>query len=85
MKDSSGVCSDPLQIATKFNNFFANIGRSLGSKVPSTQFSHKDFLVSHSANCFFLDPTTPSEVFSIVLSLKDSKCEGADCLSMSAI
>ena len=23
MKDSSGICSDPLHIATKFNNFFA--------------------------------------------------------------
>ena len=85
MKDSSGICSDPLHIATKFNNFFANIGTSLASNVPSTQFSHKDFLVGHYANCFFLNPTTPSEVSSIVHSLKNSKCEGVDGLSLSPI
>ena len=37
MKDSSGICSDTLHIATKITNFFANVGRSLASKVPSTQ------------------------------------------------
>ena len=26
MKDSSGSYSNPTQIATKFNNFFANVG-----------------------------------------------------------
>ena len=70
MKDSTGVCSDPSRIATNFNNFFANIGPSLASKVPSTQFSHKDFLVGHFADCFFLNPTSPAEVASIVHSLK---------------
>ena len=52
-------------IATKFNNFFPNIGPSLASKVPSTQFSHKDFLVDHYVDCFFLNPTTLAEVASI--------------------
>ena len=68
-----------------FNNFFADIGPSLASKVPSTQFSHKDFLVGHFADCFFLNPTSPAEVASIVHSLKNSKCEGVDGLSMSLI
>ena len=36
MKDSSGICSDLLHIATKLSNFFANIGPSLASKVPSS-------------------------------------------------
>ena len=85
MKDSTGVCSDPSRIATKFNNFFANIGPSVATKVPSTQFSHKDFLVGHFADCFFLNPTSPAEVASIVHSLKNSKCEGVDGLSISPI
>ena len=85
MKHSTGVCSDPSRIATNFNNFFANIGPSLASKVPSTQFSHKDFLVGHFADCFFLNPTSPAQVASIVHSLKHSKCEGVDGLSMSTI
>ena len=45
----------------------------------STQLSLKDFLVGRYADCFFLNPTTPSEVFH---SLKNSKCEGVDGLSM---
>ena len=62
--------SDPSRIATKFNNFLANIGPSLASEVPSTQFSHKDCLAGHFADCFFLNPTSPTEVVSIVHSLK---------------
>lgn len=85
MKDSTGVCSDPLRIASIFNNFFANIGPSLASKVPSTQFSYKDFLVGHFAECFFLNPTSPDEVASIVRCLKNSKCEGVDGLAVSPI
>ena len=85
MKDSTGVRSDPSRIATKFNNFFANIVPSLASEVPSTQFFHNDFLVGHFADCFFLNPTSPDEVVSIVHSLKNSKCEGVDGLSMSPI
>ena len=68
MKDSACICSDPLHIETKFNNFFANLGRSLTTKVRSTQFSHKDVLVGHYANSFSLNATTPSETFSIVYS-----------------
>ena len=70
MKDSTGVCSDPSRIAINFNNFFANIGPSLASNVPSTQFSYKDFLVGRFADCFFLNPTSPAEVASIFHSLK---------------
>ena len=56
MTDSTGVCSDPSRITINFNNFFANTGPSLASKVPSTRFSHKVFLVGHLADCFFLNP-----------------------------
>ena len=70
IKDSTGACSYPSRTANNFNNFFANIEPSLASKVPSTQFSHKDFLVGHFADCFFLDPTSPAEIASIVHSLK---------------
>ena len=58
MKDSSGICSDPLQIATKFNDFFANIGRSLASKV--------DLLLNFLIKIFLL-VTMPIVSFSILL------------------
>ena len=85
MKHSTGVCSDPSRIAINFNNFFANMGPSLASKVPSTQFCHKDFLVGHFADCFFLNPTSPAEVAPIVHSLKNSRCKGVDGMFMSPI
>ena len=86
MKDSSGIdCLDPSRIETKFNNFSTNIGPSLASRITPTQFSHKDFIVGHYADCLFLNLTTPAEVASIVHSLKNSKREGVDGLPMSPI
>ena len=47
MKDSSGSYSNPTQIAKKFNNFFANVGSSLESKISPTQITYREFLIDH--------------------------------------
>ena len=81
MKDSSGSYSNPTQIATKFNYFFANVG-------PSSSFSqitYREFLIGHYAKCFYLNPTSPTVVANVVHSLKNSKCEGFDGLCISPI
>ena len=85
MKDSSGSYSNPTQIATKFNNFFANVGPSLANKISPTQITYREFLIGHYAKCFYLNPTSPTEVANIVHSLKNSKCEGFDGLCISPI
>ena len=82
MKDSSGICSDLSHIATKFNNLCANIGPSLPSKVPSSQFSYKDFLVGHYAGSLSKSYYS-CWVASIVHSLKIRKCRGVEGLSIS--
>ena len=80
MKDSSGSYSNPTQIATKFNNFFANVGPSLANKISPTQITYREFLIGHYAKCFYLNPTSPTVVANMVHSLKNSKCEGFDGL-----
>ena len=85
MKDSSGSYSNPTQIATKFNNFFANVGPSLVNKIFPTQIRYREFLIGHYAKCFYLNPTSPTEVANIVHSLKNSKGEGFDGLCISPI
>ena len=85
MKDSSGSYSNPTQIATKFNNFFANVGPSLANKISPTQITYREFLIGHYAKCFYLNPTSPTEVANIVHFLKNSKCEGFDGLCISPI
>ena len=85
MKDSSGSYSNYTQIATKVNNFFANVGPSLANIISPTQITHRKFLTGHYAKRFYLNPTSPSEVTNIVHSLKNSKCEGFDGLCISPI
>ena len=84
MKDSSGY-SNPTQIATKFDNFFANVGPSLANKISPNQITYLEFLIGHYAKCFYLNPTSPTEVANIVHSLKNSKFEGFDGLSISPV
>ena len=76
MKDSSGSYSNYTQIATKFNNFFTNVGPSLANIISPTQITHRKFLTGHYAKLFYLNPTSPFEVANIVHSLKNSKCDG---------
>ena len=83
MKDSWDKYSDPSQIATKCNNFLTNIRPSSANNIPPTQISHKQYLVGSYDNRLLLSPTSPSEISSIALSLKNSKCEGHDSLSIS--
>ena len=65
MKDSNGTYTDPSEIATKFNNFFINIGPNLANSIPPPQLSHKQFLVSHYTSSFLLSPTSALEVSSV--------------------
>ena len=83
MKDSSGSYSNSTQIATKLNNFFANVGPALANKI--SQITYKEFLIGDYAKCFYLNPTSPTEVANIVHFLKNSKCEGFDGLCISPI
>ena len=85
MKDNTGTYSDPIRIVTQFNYFFANIGPSLANNIPLSQSTLRDFLIGHCTNCFYITPTSPTEVANIVYSSKNSRCEGFDGLCISPI
>ena len=85
MKDSNGTYSDPAQIANKFNTFFTNIGPSLAKDIPSVHLSYKHFLAGCYDSSFFLSPTCPSEISSIVCSLKNSNSVGFDDICIKPI
>ena len=85
IKDSQGTYSDPLQIANKFNNYFTSIGPLLAKKVPNLKTSHLHFLTGSYPNNFFLTPTSPSEISSIVCSLSPSRSEGHDGLCITPV
>lgn len=42
-------------------------------------------MIGHYINCFYITPTSPTEVANIVYSLKNSTCEGSDGLCISPI
>ena len=67
MKDS--LYSNPTRIATKFNNFFANVGPSLATNISPTQITYREFLIGHHAKCFYLNLTSPTEAASNVMTL----------------
>ena len=66
MEDSSGSYSNPTQIATKFNNFFSNVGPFLANEISPSQIAYREFLIGYYSNCFYLNPTSPTEVANIV-------------------
>ena len=48
----------------------------MANKISPNQITYRKFLIGHYAKCFYLNPTSPTEVANIVHSLKNSKCEG---------
>ena len=85
MRKNTEVYSDLTLIASKFNNFFANIGPSLANNVPPSPFARSDFFVHYYLDCLFLTPTSPTKVAFIGYTLKNSKCEGFDGLCISSL
>lgn len=81
--DDDNEIKDPVKIATKFNDFFTNIGPSLASKIPPPKFSLLDQIKSSNAplNSLFLSPCSSQEVLEITCSLKTSNSCGTDGIS----
>ena len=63
--------TDPIRIAQGFNNYFANIGQSLASKKNSDNVSHRDFISSNINASLFLEPTSETEIKSIIRELME--------------
>ena len=63
--------TDPMMIAKGFNNYFANIGPTLASKINNDNVSHSDFISSDMNASLFLEPTNVTEIKLIIHELKE--------------
>ena len=69
-------------IAEEFNNFYVNIGPDLANKIPVHNKNALDFMPHYDIpNTFFLSPTTPQEVISILGRMKPKCSTGLDDIS----
>ena len=58
------------QIATKFNQFFANIGSELSENVPLSNNRYTHYLKNPNGNSFFLDPVTQFDLINATNKIK---------------
>jgi len=78
--------TEPVEIASKFNDFFTNIGPSLASKIPPPD--NTDFIKKTPASLehsIFLSPTTEQEVIDITSAIKSSNSCGFDGISSNLL
>ena len=68
--------TDCKSIANAFNDFFANIGHNLASKIPSVNTSSMSFMPSKQDNSIFLNPISSKEIEEEIDKLDSSKATG---------
>ena len=76
---------DPQQMATKFNEYFTNIGPNLANNIPASAKQPSDFLKGNFPNSMFLMPTKEFEVSDVSSNLKNSKGKGFDNIPINLI
>lgn len=64
--------ADPTLIASKFNDFFTNIGQQICDSIPATTKTYGDYLVNPLENSIYIEDATEDEIIIIVSSLKNS-------------
>ena len=76
----------PIEIATEFNNYFANIGPKLASTIQHNGKNFSSYLLKQSnmSTCFF-KPTNEHEVLKIIKRLGSRKSAGHDDIKSDVI
>ena len=69
-------------IANSFNTFFSNIGSKISEGVPKPLNNFSAYLKDNHPGSFFMGPTNPEEIISVVKALKTSFSRGFDNISM---
>lgn len=79
--NNNKIITDPIQIASKFNDYFINL-----PKISSEQTSsHNSVSLANSSVTFFLAPTDEHEIRNIIKSLNNTNSTGYDELSTKVI
>jgi len=69
---------DADRMANKFNDYFANIAKSLADEIPNSSTSFTTFLKTPLSNSFGLLPTSPEEIMNISHSIRLTHSKGID-------
>jgi len=72
-------------IANKFCRYFSNIGSNLAKKISEVDVNYKSFLQGNYISSLFFKDTTPGEVESITMKLKNISSYGSDELLSTAL
>ena len=84
-KDNNTKDTDYNIIANKFCRYFSNIGSNLAKKISEVDVNYKSFLQGNYINSLFFKDTTPGEVESITMKLKNISSYGSDELLSTAL
>ena len=87
MIDNQGKnISNPIMIANLFNSFFVNIGMEIDKSIHTTTTNYDIYLNNIiSNNTFFLNPTCPEEIFTIIKALDTKKYSGPNSLPVHIV
>ena len=86
VKNSSTTISDPVEIADKFNEYFAQIGPQLAKKIPNdNSMSYKNYLQCKYVESIFIEPVNANELLTEILNLKEHKSAGYDEMNATIV
>ena len=72
--------TDTFVISDHFNKFFTTIAKKIESKIVQTDKKYSDFLDNPLEKTFFLTPTEPNEVQSLIKTLNLKKATGPNSI-----
>lgn len=82
---NENILSDKFDIVEGFNNFFADVGPKLATKIPQSKFSFADFLSGESSQSFTFQNITPEILRKALSKLKNKNSAGPDKISTNLL
>ena len=70
--------TEPVEIANHFNDYFLTVAENLIQKIPKTNANPLSFLGPNLSDSFYLYPTTPQEIQTIISSIQNKYSAGVD-------
>ena len=83
--ENGSMITDPGTITNNFNNYFLNVANEITNKIPRNPKSPLSYLNAPNNNSFFISPTVPDEVSSIIQSLKKNKSTGPNSIPVKLL
>jgi hypothetical protein len=85
LRSNNSVITDPVSLATAFNNYFGNVSAELDDAIPNAKPDVSDIHSQPTEKSIFLSPASYSEVTSVINKLSTSNAVGQDGLSSKII